>query len=385
MPTWALDPHIAHLNHGSFGATPVEVLEAQDALRQRLESNPTRFMARELPGLIDRARAAVAALVGADADGTVFVTNATTGVNAVLRSFELGPGDEIVVTDHGYNACRNAAEVAAARSGARVVEARVPFPIGRPGEVVDAVTSVFTSRTRLVMIDHVTSPTALVLPIGRIIDAAEDIPVLVDGAHAPGMLAVHVADLGAAFYTGNLHKWVCAPKGAGFLWAATEYRERLLPVTVSHGWNAEWPGRSRYQRMFDYVGTDDPTAWLSTPAAIEVMGAAVEGGWSELMGRNHALAVDGRRRILDRLDLMPDAPDQMLGSMASIILDDGPPDELREWLYDECAIEVPVMAWNGRRIVRISAQLYNRIEEYERLADALTGDRQKARSRKQEA
>ena len=371
VPTWLLDPAVSHLNHGSFGATPCEVLDAQDELRRRLEANPTRFMARELPGLIDGARRVVSSFVGADPDGLVFVTNATSGVNAVLRSLEFGPGDEILVTDHGYNACRNAAHVAAETAGAAVVEVGIPFPLTGSGEVVDAVSQAISSRTRLVMVDHVSSPTAVVFPVREIIEAAGDIPVLVDGAHAPGMLDVDVDGLGAAFYTGNLHKWVCAPKGAGFLWSSAEFRDRLLPGTISHGWNAEWPGRNRYQRMFDYVGTDDPTAWLSAPVAIDVMEAALPGGWPEVWTRNHELVVTGRNILLAALELEAPAPESMIGSMAAIILEPGPADELRQWLHDEHAIEVPVLMWKGNRIVRISAQLYNRVEEYEGLALAL--------------
>jgi isopenicillin-N epimerase len=371
MPTWMLEERVSHLNHASFGATPREVIDVQDELRRSLEANPTRFMARELPGLIDEARSAVSSFVGADSDGLVFVTNATTGVNAVLRSCPLRSGDEILVTDHGYNACRNAALVAAAAAGATVVDAAIPIPIAGPHTVIDAISQAISSRTRLIMVDHVTSPTALVFPVQEIIRVAGDIPVLVDGAHAPGMLDLELDGLGAAFYAGNLHKWVCAPKGAGFLWAAPECRDLLLPGTISHGWNAEWPGRTRYQRMFDYVGTDDPTAWLSVPAAIDVMGRAMPGGWRAVMTANHELVVAGRDILTRSLGCSAPAPEDMLGSMASIALDPGPPAELRQWLFDEHAIEVPVLEWNEQRILRISAQLYNREEEYRALADAL--------------
>ena len=369
---WMLDPRTTYLNHGSFGAVPAEVLDTQHRLRSMLEANPTRFMARELPDLIGAARQRLAAFVGADPLGLVFVANATTGVNAVLRSLPFDPGDEIVVTDHGYNSCRNVADVVAAQTGARVVEAHVPFPITGPGDAIRSIQDVVTDRTALVMVDHVTSPTALVFPVAEIVEALKGIPVLVDGAHGPGMVPLDVDSLGAAFYTGNCHKWMCAPKGAGFLWVADLYRDTVVPGTISHGWNEQWPGENRLHRLFDYTGTDDPTAWLSVPAAIDVMKTAVDGGWDEIMARNHRLAVDARDLLLEVLASSSPSPTEMLGAMASVVLPAGD-DDLREMLYREHQIEVPVFPWGRGRILRISAQIYNDLDEYKRLSLAITG------------
>ncbi len=329
-------------------------------------------MARELPDLIGSARQRLAAFVGADPLGLVFVANATTGVNAVLRSLPFEPGDEIVVTDHGYNSCRNVANVVAAQTGARVVEAHVPFPITGPADAIRSIQDVVTNRTALVMVDHVTSPTALVFPVAEIVEALGGIPVLVDGAHGPGMLPLDIDSLGAAFYTGNCHKWMCAPKGAGFLWVAEPYRDVILPGTISHGWNDQWPGENRLHRLFDYTGTDDPTAWLSVPSAIDVMASAVDGGWDEIMAHNHRLAVDARDLLVEASASSCQAPAEMLGAMASVMLPAGDGD-LPEMLYRDHQIEVPVFPWGSGRILRISAQIYNHLDEYKRLAPAIRG------------
>ncbi len=367
-----LDPQTTHLNHGSFGAVPAEVLDVQNQLRSRLEANPTRFMARELPDLIGAARERLAVFVGAEGLGLVFVANATTGVNAVLRSFPFEPVDEIVVTDHGYNSCRNVADVVAAHTGARVVEAHVPFPIAGTGDVIRSIQDVVTNRTALVMVDHVTSPTALVFPVAEIVAALGSIPVLVDGAHGPGMVPLDIDAMGAAFYTGNCHKWMCAPKGAGFLWVADRYRDVILPGTISHGWNEQWPGENRLHRLFDYTGTDDPTAWLSVPSAIDVMERAADGGWDQIMAGNHRLAVHARDLLLGSLASSSPAPAEMLGAMASVMLPAGE-DDLRAVLYEDHRIEVPVFKWGDGRILRISAQVYNHLDDYERLAVAIAG------------
>jgi isopenicillin-N epimerase len=379
---WPLDRDVVFLNHGSFGACPSEVLRYQSALRGEMEAEPVRFLSREIDDRLAAARAVLAGFVGAHPDDLAFVVNATSGVNAVLRSRVFAAGDELLVTDHAYNACRNTLNFVAERAGARVVVVTVPFPVGSPGEVVDAVLARVTARTRLALLDHVTSPTGLILPIARLSAAlrGRGVDVLVDGAHAPGMLPLDLAALGATYYTGNCHKWLCAPKGSAFLWTRRDRQLDVRPLTISHGASAVWPGRSRFRLEFDWTGTTDPTAWLTVPRALEYLGGLLPGGWPVLMARNHALAVEARRLLCETLDTPPPCPDDMIGSLASLRLPDGDgearwrrTDPLQRRLFEAWGIEVPVMSWPAapRRLIRVSAQLYNRREHYEHLARAL--------------
>lgn len=382
MATWRLDPEIDYLNHGSYGACPSEVLEEQQRWRDALEREPVRFFQEIYAPALQVAREELAAFVGADPDGLVFVPNATTGVNAVLRSVDraLRPGDELLTTDHAYNACRNTLELAAARSGARVVVAPVPFPLEDPTEVAAAVLGRVTERTRLAVLDHVTSPTALRFPIESLVATLEPtVPVLIDGAHAPGMVPLALRSLGASFYTGNCHKWLCSPKGAGFLWVREDYRERILPVTISHGWNGCWGGQNRLHALFDWTGTDDPSAALSVPAALRTLAELQPGGLPAVMVANHDLALLARQILTDALSIAAPAPDEMLGSMASLPLPDSPRrgtdrsiDPLSR-LLRERGFTVPVFLWPAwpKRLIRVSAQSYNRVDQYQRLGVAL--------------
>jgi isopenicillin-N epimerase len=378
---WLLDPTITYLNHGSFGATPKVVLAKQDQLRTQLEREPVRFMVRELEPLLDEARAVLAAFVGADTESIAFVPNATTGVNAVLRSLDLDKHDELLVTSHEYNASRNALEYVAGLEGAKVVPVEVPFPIQSPDEVIDRVMERVTDRTRLFLVDHVTSQTGLIFPIASLIDTLDKrgIDTLVDGAHAPGMFPLHLDELGAAYYTGNLHKWVCAPKGAAFLHVRANRRRGIHPVVISHGANATRTDRSRFHLEFDWPGTFDPTAFLCVPTALRFMASLADGGWPEVMRRNHELALRARDLLCKQLGIGKPAPDEMLGSMAAVPLPDGPPyvptlfgDPLQDALFER-QIEVPIVPWPSqpKRVLRVSAQLYNTIEDYETLARSL--------------
>jgi isopenicillin-N epimerase len=380
---WLLDPAITYLNHGSFGAAPKAVLAKQSELRAQLESEPVRFMVRELEPLLDEARAVLAEFVGADTESIAFVPNATAGVNSVLRSLDLDLHDELLVTSHEYNASRNALDYVAGLVGAKVVAVDVPFPIASPDEVFDRVMERVTERTRLFLVDHVTSQTGLIFPIARLIDALKQrgIDTLVDGAHAPGMFPLNLDALGAAYYTGNLHKWVCAPKGAAFLYVRANRRRGIRPVVISHGANATRTDRSRFHLEFDWPGTWDPTACLSVPTALRFMNDIVDGGWPEVMRRNHDLALRARDILCACLGIDKPAPDEMLGSMAAVPLPDGKPfvpslygEPLQDALFFEHAIEVPIHPWphQPKRVLRISAQLYNTIDDYEKLASALT-------------
>lgn len=381
---WNLDPTIVFLNHGSFGACPKTVIETQAGLRTRLESEPVRFFIRELPELLDEARERLAAFVAADADGLAFVNNATTGINTALAAIPLSEGDEILVTDDGYPACRNAARARAGRCDARIVETRVPFPLSSPNDVVTAILGAVTARTRVAIIDHVTSPTGVVNPVTEILRELEtrDVTVIIDGAHAPGMLDLNISELAPAFYTGNCHKWLCAPKGTAFLWVREDWRKRTHPLVTSHGASMPLTDRSRFRLEFDWTGTGDPTAWLSVPAAIDTVGAMVPGGWSEVRRRNRALVLQARSEICAVFGLDPPCPASMIGSLAAMPL---PPHlgaeaipangigRIQEALYSDHRIEVPVTVWGDppRNALRISAHLYNRIDEYRHLISAL--------------
>jgi isopenicillin-N epimerase len=379
---WLLDPAITFLNHGSFGAAPKVVLAKQHELREQLEREPVRFMVRELEPLLDDARATLAEFVGADPASIAFVPNATSGVNAVLRSLDLDRHDELLVTSHEYNASRNALEYVAGLAGAKVIAIDVPFPLRSSDEIVERVLAAVTDRTRLLLIDHITSQTGLIFPIAQIIDELNKrgIDTLVDGAHAPGMLPLNLESLGAAYYTGNLHKWVCAPKGAAFLYIRANRRLGIRPVVISHGANAARTDRSRFHLEFDWPGTFDPTACLSVPTALQFIPSLVDGGWPEVMRRNHELALRARDLLCHRLGIEHPAPDEMLGSMAAVPLPDGKPyvptlygDPLQDALFYEHNIEVPLHPWpyQPKRVLRVSAQLYNEIGDYEKLADAL--------------
>jgi isopenicillin-N epimerase len=332
------------------------------------------FLVREIDALLAEARRALSAFVGADPDDLAFVANATTGVNAVVRSLDFRPGDEILTTDHAYAACRNALDYVAGRCSAKVVVAQVPFPIGGPEEIVQAILAAVTGRTRLALVDHVTSPTGLIFPIERIVRelAARGVDTLVDGAHAPGMLPLDLRSLGAAYYTGNCHKWLCAPKGAAFLWVRPDRQDRVRPVVISHGATAS-AERSRFRAEFDWVGTDDITAYLCVPRAIEFLGSLLPGGWPELMRTNRARVLEARKIIGEAIGSAPAAPDEMIGTLATIPIADGPAPALQAELWEKHRIEVPVVSFRSppRRQVRISSQAYNDLDQYRLLASVL--------------
>ena len=325
--------------------------------------------------------------VGADAQDLVFVANATAGVNTVLRSLEFKRGDELLVTDHEYNACRTALDFVAARAGARVVVVKIPFPLESPQQVVDAVLARVTRRTRLALIDHVTSSTGLVLPLEKIIRelSARGVETLVDGAHAPGMIPLNLKKLGATYYTGNCHKWLCTPKTAALLHVQRDKQAKIRPLVISHGANSPRTDRSRFLLEFAWMGTGDFSAWLSVPESLRVIGALLPGGWPAIMRRNRALTLAARGLLCDALQISPPCPDEMIGSLAALplpdmsaadaaqILSGRDPDPLRRRLLRRHGIEAPCNPWPAppKRLLRVSAQLYNSLPQYEKLAAVL--------------
>lgn len=385
---WSLDRETVFMNHGSFGACPTAIQHRQQELRTLLEREPVRFFVRDYPELMDKARHAISDFLNADPELLAFVGNATTGVNTVLRSLDLRRGDELLVTDHEYNACRNALDFVAERAGAKVVVVSIPFPLTSAQQVVDTLLGGVTKRTRLALIDYITSPTGLVLPIQDIVTGLNGLGVdtLVDGAHAPGMLPVDLTKLGAAYFTGNCHKWMCTPKGSAFLYVDPARVQGIRPLTISHGANAPIDGTSRFRVEFDWVGTIDATPVMCIPETIDHIEALFPGGWKAAQQRNRALALEARDLLCEVLQIEPPAPDDMIGSLAAVPLpsvpdSDTPPafgeDPLQKRLAEQFKIQVPIMPWptlHGR-VLRISAQLYNDRSQYEFLAEALTAAR----------
>lgn len=364
---WPLDPAIAYLNHGGFGVTPNEVLAAQAEWRARMERNPLRFMTLELPAAQRAAAATLAAYLGARGDDMVFVANATAGVNAVLRSLDFRPGDEILLTSLGYGAVAKAARYVAERSGARIVEVPIPLPLDDVAAVIAAVAARLGPRTRLAIFDHVASSSALILPVAELTRLARGAGarVLIDGAHAPGQVQLDLPAVGADWYVGNCHKWLMAPRGCGFLWAPPESQALVHPLTISHGYG------TGFLAEFDWTGTRDPTPFLAVPAAIACHQRL---GGAALMARNDALARDAAHLLAAAWGTETGPPEGAFAAMATVRLplaDAKTAEEgiaLQRRLSDEYGIEVAVIAQAGPLWVRISAQAYNELADYERLA-----------------
>lgn len=386
---WQLEDGTVFLNHGSFGACPKAVLQTQNEFRAMLEREPIRFMVKELEPLLDQARFALAAFVHADPEGLAFVTNATTGVNAVMRNLRLSAGDELLTNNHEYNACNNALRFEAERTGARVVVAEIPFPIRDEDEVVEAVLAGVTDRTKLCLLSHVTSATALIFPAERIVRelAARGVDTLVDGAHAPGMIETDVARINAAYYTGNCHKWMCTPKGAAFLHVRADRRDGFHPLVISHGLNSKRTDRSRFRLEADYMGTADMSAVLCIPKAIDYLGSLFDGGWPEIRRRNRDLALAARELLCLRLGGTLPAPESMIGSIATVRIADRTDaqaaiptrhhDALQDRLIERWHIQSPIVLFplgGNRRWVRVSGQVYNTLAEYEYLAEAILAE-----------
>ncbi|MBY0313511.1 MAG: aminotransferase class V-fold PLP-dependent enzyme [Phycisphaerales bacterium] len=394
---WRLDPGVVFLNHGSFGACPTVVIEKQREIVALMEREPVRFFVELLEPMLDDARRCAAEIVGADAEGIAFVSNATSGVNTVLRSLTFKPGDELLTNTHEYNACNNALRHVAERFGARVVSASPPFPVRSAQEVVAGVLAGVTSRTKLVMLSHVTSPTGMVMPIGPIVEELTrcGIDTLIDGAHAPGMIPLDIRNLGCTYYTGNFHKWMCTPKGSAFLWVREDKREMIRPLTISHGANATRMDRSRYRLEFDYVGTFDASPVLCLTDARRFLSTLFPGGLTGLMEQNRRMALEARRVMCKSLGVDPPCPESMIGTLAAVPLPNPPGGVIRpskrgyhDRLWDELierhGIQIPIMPFPPlpegttpgpqnpqRRLIRISMQAYNAMAQVDYLMECL--------------
>ncbi|CAG0969040.1 isopenicillin-N epimerase [Phycisphaerales bacterium] len=389
---WTLSPDVVFLNHGSFGATPRAVQAEQSHWRERLESEPVRFFVEEHQGVMDGVREALGAFVKCRGRDLALLPNASIAVATVLENTRLSPGDEILMNAQEYPACQNTVRRAAARSGAKIAYAEIPFPIAFPDQVVRAYLDKVTPRTKLALVSHVTSPTGLVMPVEQIVMElrSRGVEVLVDGAHAPGM--VPMLDIGAmapSYYTANCHKWICSPKGSAFLYVREDLQAGFRPLALSNNAEKPKPGRSQFLTEFEYVGTQDYTSLYSIPKAIEVMGGIVS-GWPEVMSRNHDLCVRARAMLCEAWGVAPPAPQGMIGSIATIILPSHDAarrerlmkrptkyhDALQDALLNRWKIQVPVwgLANKPERFLRISSQLYNSWEQYEYLAEAVKAE-----------
>jgi len=367
---WPLEATVAHLNHGSYGAVPTAVLEEQQSWRDRMEANPVRFFARELPTALDQARAEVAQFLGVEGDAIAFVPNATTAVSTVLSGGHLDVGDQVLVTDHIYGAIRIAVQRWAETADAEVVTVHVPLAAG-DDEVCELLTGAVTERTRMAVLDHVTSPSARRLPLVRLVPALQDrdVVVLVDGAHAPGMLDVDLDGIGADFWTGNLHKWCFAPRGSAVLHVAERHRASVRPLAASWGEPLGFP------QSFQDVGTQDLTAWVSAPRALRTLERL---DLDRVRRHNVELAVAGQLEVARGLGLDPaELPRDPAVSMQLVPLPDGVASTaedaavLQDRIATEAAIEVAVTSWAGKGFVRVSAQVYNRPADYALLAAEL--------------
>jgi isopenicillin-N epimerase len=370
---WALDPSAIYLNHGSFGACTKFILEKQKEYRDRLEHHPMRFLIRELEGMLDPAREKLARFANADVEDLVFVKNATEGVYTVLRSLKFEPGDEILFTNHIYYACRKQLEYISELTGAVLREAWYDIPIHDPEQIVEAVLKEVSPRTKLALIDHITSATALVQPVDRIIQELDllGIDTLIDGAHVLGSIPLDLKKLRPAYFTSNCHKWLCSPKTAAILYVRKDKQSGIVPPLVSHAGHKAEP----FAERFFWPGTWDPSAVFCAADSIDYMGGLLPGGWPAIMKRNHDLAVEARTMILSELGVEPSCPDEMLASMATYELPTNKKsrpfsykgiDDLQEEMYREFNLELPIWSWSNppRRISRISVQLYNSMDQY---------------------
>ncbi|MCP4538026.1 MAG: aminotransferase class V-fold PLP-dependent enzyme [Chloroflexi bacterium] len=370
--TFLLRPDIIFLNHGSFGACPHPVFKDYQAWQLELERQPVEFLGQRFAELMHKARQALGTFVGASADDLVYVPNATMGLNTVARSLPLGAGDEVLSTDHEYGALDRAWRFVCRKRGAQYIRQPVPLPIKSEDQVIQAIWSGVTEHTRVLFLSHITSPTAIIFPVTELVRRARaaDIITVIDGAHVPGQIPLDLSALGADFYSGNAHKWMLCPKGSAFLYARREMQHLLEPLVVSWGWEAERPGDSRFIDEHEYQGTKDIAAYLAVPAAIRFM--AVH-DWPTVQRTCHELVRYARQRItvLTGLEsITPDTP-AWFAQIASFPLPLCDATALKQRLYTEFHIEVPIITWNDRQFVRVSIQAYNTQTDVDALVDAL--------------
>ncbi|MFN8154215.1 MAG: aminotransferase class V-fold PLP-dependent enzyme [Bacteroidia bacterium] len=387
---WNHEKNTVFLNHGSFGGCPVPILEFQHALHRKMEKDLIRFMNEDFISGYAENKQALADFVHADTNDLVFVRNATMGVNTILHSLRFEEGDEIITHSHAYGACNNAIEYYAQKSGARIVVAKVPFPVESDEQIIQAFTDAVTPRTRLAMVDHITSGTGIIFPVERIVQELESrgVEVLVDGAHAPGMLNLNIDKIGASYYTGNCHKWICSPKGSALLHVRKDKQEKIVPLQISHKNDLYAGTPAHWSAQFIWPGTEDYTAYLCVKPAIAYMGS-IMGNWETLRDHNRKLCLAARKMLAEKLELELPAPASMISHLSTMLVDENPElparffgmnPPLKQRLQREFHIQVPVFLFGGDKMkawLRIAVQAYNSIEQYEYLADCLVKIRRK--------
>ena len=375
--SWMLDKGITYMNHGSFGARPKEVFEAQIALKKEFERSPIQFLDREGKERVQHARIIISQFLGCSEKNLGFIENATTGVGCVIQSLNLPVGSELVSTNHVYNGVRQLLAAASERNDWTYREIEVQTPVHSPQQILDTVIDGFSDKTKLLVIDHVASITGVVFPVKELVLACRErgIAILVDGAHAPGMLDLNINQLSPDWYVGNLHKWVCGPPGAGFLWVNDAHLENIHPMTISHFY------KQGFINEFDWQGTRDITSILCAAIAVQ-WGEKI--GWTHIRNHNHSLAVSMQSKLIDawKGESLSPSNGSMIGSMATVQLPIGFPlvektvDAMQKWLYDQYQIEVPIMLWQDRTVVRISAQLYTELDDINRLINAVEASKE---------
>lgn len=385
---WAIDPSLTFLNHGSYGAVPRSVGEYRASLLARMEWDAVRFYKVDLERLMDQWRHRMGGFIGCAAKDLAALPNATIAIATAIHNTDWKTGDEVLLTDHEYMSGVNELRRLEQTVGIKIVWAAIPFPIQSPKQILDSVFEKLTNKTRMVMVSQITSSTSLIFPVAEIIAECNrrGIEVLLDGTHAPGQIPVNVRELDATYFVGSGHKWISAPKGTGFMYVHPSKQEGFRPLSISSRGHKIRPERALFLRDFDYVGTDDYSKVLAMTASLDFYDTVVPGGWDEVMATNHNMVIKGRDllcRELADFGVMATAPDHMTGSMTTLLLPEPPldlvnrptqyDDALQDKLVDKHSVVAPIwrLTADNRRVMRISAQLYNSIEEYQVLADAL--------------
>lgn len=363
---------INYLNHGSFGACPIEVFQKYQDFQLLLESQPVEFFAKRLAVLKAEVRQKLGFYLNAPADCLVTIPNATFGVNLVARALKFSPGDEILSNNHEYGACNRVWRSVCQETGAIYRIEEIPTPINSSEQIVEAIWSKVSDKTKLLFLSHITSPTALIMPVKELIKRARErgILTLIDGAHAPGQLDLNLNALGADFYTGNCHKWMCAPKGSAFLYARQEKKSLIKPLVISWGNDRVYATQDPFIDELEILGTDDPSAYLSIPDAIEFQ---ARNNWSIVRAECHKLIQWIKAELENKIGAKPLYADDpsLFSQMVAVELPRRDPQAIKARLIDEFKIEVPVWEWNNKTLLRVSVQGYNTKADLENLVQVL--------------